>query len=91
MAFDQRRERQEEMSAAVKSIWQEVQDNRKALDSCSLHQFEPPEELKLGDVYTCKNCGGKKRISDISDYIHGYEAAGGNANDIWPGWRKKKS
>lgn len=77
-------------SESVKSIWQEVKDNRKALDSCSLHQFEPPEELKLGAVYICKNCGGKKRLPPIGDYIGGYEAAGGNADDIWPEWRKKK-
>jgi len=77
-------------SANAKSLWKEVKENRRALDSCKKHNFTPPKELKLGEIYTCNNCGGKLRLSDIGDYIRGYEAAGGNCNDIWLDFRKKK-
>lgn len=30
------------------------------------------------------------QITDIGQYIDGYEAHGGNADDIWPGYRATK-
>lgn len=40
----------------IKKIWEDVQNNRKILDSCSFHEFEPcPIKPRK---YICKNCKG---------------------------------
>ena len=37
---------------------------------------------------TCNECGGSMCLTELSGYMAGFEAAGGNANDVWPGWNK---
>lgn len=54
---------------------------------CKRHQFEGKQQPKLGQKYACRNCGVAKDLGVIGNYIQGYEAGGGNANDIWPGYR----
>lgn len=67
-------------------VWQEVKANRAKLNGCKRHHFDGGEIKKLGAKYICRHCGGTEGLSSIGDYIKGYEAAGGNADDIWPGW-----
>jgi len=71
-----------------KNILEEVRANIKIKNSCKLHNITPPEELKLGHVFTCNNCGAKIRTNEIGSYIRGYQAAGGDCNDIYEGWDK---
>lgn len=71
----------------IVDIWNDVKANRKKLASCRAHRFEGGPIEKLGAKYTCSRCGGEETLTRISDYIEGFKAAGGNADDIWPGWR----
>jgi hypothetical protein len=57
------------------------------LHGCSRHRFVPAE-VKVGAYYTCLNCGGQIGAVDLGFYIDGYKAAGGNVNDVFPGWTK---
>ena len=65
------------------------QSNLDKLRSCQRHLFGG-DTLKLGERPTCKNCGGQMQITDIGQYIAGYEAHGGTADDIWPGYHATK-
>lgn len=67
------------------SLLAEVKANQAKRNGCSLHQFDVPEEIKLGQYYYCKNCGWKTRLPEISHYARGYQAAGGNPNEIMKG------
>ena len=71
----------------VLDLWRQVKENHDRLASCQRHRFEPPAELKLGARYHCTVCGGEMRLDAISAYIGGYVSNGGNADDIWPGWK----
>ena len=74
----------------MESILCEVKANHAKKNSCSLHQFDAPPKMKLGQYYFCKNCGWKTRIVEIGHYARGYEAAGGNPDDIMMGIIKSK-
>lgn len=73
--------------ADIDDIWVEVKANHARLKSCAKHQYEGGQIKKLGAKYACKNCGGTRGLEHIGDYIDGYVAAGGNSEDIWPGWK----
>ena len=67
----------------------EIRANQAKLDSCTAHRFDQTEYEKLprlGMKLTCVRCSGTMRTIDIGYYIKGYEAHGGSANDIWPGY-----
>lgn len=66
-------------------IWEQVQANRRTLDGCPRHLFEEAE-VRIGQKLTCKCCAGQMTLTDIGNYIKGYEAAGKDATDIWPAW-----
>ena len=70
----------------AKSLWAEVQANRRALDACPLHKFTETE-VRLGQKLRCEACGGTMSLTDIGNYIRGYKAAGKPASDIWPAYR----
>lgn len=64
-----------------------IRANRKRLDECPKHRFEigePP--YRLGAKATCMHCHGEMELTSIDEYLRGYRAAGGNPNDIVPGW-----
>lgn len=46
------------------------------------------EELRraFNGKIVCFNCGGAMDLIKVSEYVRGYIAAGGNPNDVWPGW-----
>lgn len=68
-------------------LLQQIRENQNKLDNCKRHKFiiEPP--FKLGQKFTCHNCGGTTDGPKMYAYIQGYEAAGGNANDICEEYR----
>lgn len=65
-----------------------IRANQNRLDACPKHFFdigEPP--YKFGMKLTCQNCGGEMDAVKAFVYVQGYEAAGGNANDVIPNFR----
>lgn len=76
--------------ADMRKLWLEVKANSQKLNSCPKHRYHGNEHVKLGMRVTCLECGGQMQTADLASYIRGYEAAGGDANDIWPGWRDRK-
>jgi hypothetical protein len=74
-----------------KSLLAEIRENHRKLDSCDGHNFNIPENPKLNQRLECSKCGGTLRFEAIGYYIRGYVHAGGNADDVWPGWNKDKA
>lgn len=72
----------------ARQLWEEVKANAAALDACKGHRFKD-EDVAPGEKHHCRACGGKMSIGDVMNYIRGYQAAGGDANDVWPGWEKR--
>lgn len=77
-----------------KAIFEAVRANRDKLDACRRHLFEgavPGIEGGVGAMFgrkmECKACGGSMDLIAINHYVRGYEAHGGDGNDILPGWR----
>jgi hypothetical protein len=71
-----------------KQILENVKANRKLLDDCRKHSFIWPSvplmfKLKL----ECSNCGGRMDALEAAQYTRGFEAAGGNPNEIIEGFR----
>lgn len=67
----------------AESLWAEVKENHRKIRECARHRFEAVQVV-LGQRLQCKQCGGTMGLISIGDYIAGYKAAGGDANDIWP-------
>lgn len=73
----------------LKTLWQDAKDNVDRLHGCARHRFDVPfNAVQPGKRFTCLECGGVMNLSDIGTYIRGYVAAGGAADDIWPGWTR---
>lgn len=72
-------------SADAKSLWAEVKENRRKIRGCPRHRFEAMK-IVLGQRIQCQNCNGMMGLIPIGEYIAGYKAAGGDTNDIWPGF-----
>lgn len=72
------------------NIFDKVKANHMKLHACPRHVF-PAGGYVFGQKLTCVACGGEMRAEAISWYIDGYEAAGGSADDVWPGYRKRKT
>lgn len=68
-------------------IWVEVKANNRKLDACVKHRFSGGT-VKIGEKVTCLECGGNMMLVSVRDYIAGYQACGGNADDIWPDYHK---
>jgi hypothetical protein len=75
------------MSIDAKAILAKVQSNRQTLEACPLHKFSATE-VRIGQKLTCDACGGELSLTDIGNYIRGYQAAGKAAADIWPAWAR---
>lgn len=77
----------------AKALLAQIKQNQARLHSCARHQFNPSDFKpgKLNQKFTCIKCGGTLKLSpDITRYIEGYEAAGGDADDIWRNFRIKQ-
>lgn len=77
------------MTLDSKSLWAEVRENNRKIRECQRHRFKHVEAVKLGQKFQCQSCGGTMGLIGIGDYISGYKAAGGDVNDIWPGFEKR--
>lgn len=73
----------------VISLWEEVKENVRRLDGCERHKFDAPL-VKIGEKLTCQNCGGVLSLSDISQYVRGFRAAGGDPELVYPGFFKAR-
>lgn len=62
--------------------------NRNMLNSCPRHSFGQFGVAYLGATLKCHRCGGEMDLVAISHYIRGYEAHGGNGNDILSAWKE---
>jgi hypothetical protein len=69
----------------VLDIWAQVKANQVKLKACTKHRFEGGL-VKIGQQIVCLNCGGKMGLVQAGRYVEGYEAAGGNIDDVWPGY-----
>lgn len=68
-------------------LFAEVKANAERLAACKRHRVElgnPP--YKFGMTVTCIGCGGNMKAVDLFRYVQGFEAAGGNPNDVVPGY-----
>ena len=70
------------------AIMREVRENNRKLDGCTQHRFDGGGVDRMGTKHRCNVCGGQMDLPAIGTYIRGFEAAGGKADDVWPGWRK---
>ena len=68
--------------------------NRDRLNACRRHRFPAAIEgieqgvgAMFGGKSTCERCGGQLSLIELNQYVRGYEAGGGNGNEIIPGWR----
>jgi hypothetical protein len=77
----------------AKAVFQKCRDNRDRLDACPRHFFPLPPStgIQLGVKLECERCGGKLDLVAINYYVRGYEAAGGDGNDIVSGWREPEA
>lgn len=74
------------MTIDAKAIWEEVKANNAKLRSCPRHRF-PAGPVGLGQKHTCLDCGGRIDGVALLNYLAGYEAAGGDPHDVYPGFR----
>lgn len=74
----------------VKQIFEDVKANIAKLLACKRHRFTAGVRPAFGQKLTCQECGGTMGLMSAGEYIRGYEAAGGNADDVWPGYHGDK-
>lgn len=67
-------------------ILEEIKANQSLLDNCKRHHFPTFGDVVLGMKLDCSKCGGRMDAIQAAAYTRGYVAAGGNGNDIIPGW-----
>ena len=73
---------------AFKKLWDQAKANGAKRRACTRHRFDPMTNYQLGQIQVCLNCGCNLRGPDVMFYIEGYEAGGGNADDICLGYRE---
>lgn len=75
------------MTIDSKAIYKRVRINRIRLDACPKHRFDVATfAIKFGAKSTCLECGGEMSVLDVAQYVRGYGAAGGDPNDVLPGF-----
>lgn len=72
-------------------LLEEIKANQHRLDGCKRHRFPtlpPTNEIpfRIGLKLDCINCGGSLDALQAYAYARGYAAAGGDPNDVIPGW-----
>lgn len=78
--------------------WAEAQANVERLNGCPRHHFVMTDEQVVagpgalfGKKLTCHRCNGRMDMLGVNQYVRGYQAAGGNPNDILPGWNDDRT
>lgn len=69
----------------------QIQANNDTLNACPRHFFDfnvegGPAAL-FGKKAVCERCGGRLALTEINQYVRGYEANGGNGNDVVRNWK----
>lgn len=67
-----------------KKLLDKIRANSEKLKGCKRHLFDGGR-IPPGNKYTCMNCGGEIKGTDVLHYVAGYEAAGGEPDDVYPG------
>ena len=70
-----------------RALFEQVKANRPKLDACPKHRFDvgdPP--YRFGAKFTCTNCGGEMDAVQAFRYCQGFKAAGGDPNEVIPGY-----
>ena len=55
----------------MQKIWEEIQENKKKLNSCSFHEFKLNSDQQFNNLYICQNCKGTVRITEKLWYEQG--------------------
>lgn len=81
----------ERMKIDLPVMLEEIRANQNRLDGCKRHHFPtlPPNgeiPVSFALKLDCSNCGGRIDALQAYAYARGYEAAGGDPNEIIPGW-----
>lgn len=66
--------------------------NTAKLEACPVHRFDPEDfkpELPRFKM-TCTTCGGEMEPTDIRQYLLGFVAAGGDPEQVWPGFMEPR-
>jgi hypothetical protein len=78
----------------VRRIAEEVIANHRRRNSCALHYVEkqladnkPPTRT----LFVCKFCKGTFDYGYLGPYLAGYEAAGGDPQQVWPDASPRKT
>lgn len=59
-----------------------------AWNACPKHRFPRlPGNGPLSTRVRCEVCGVERMLVDVVEYVRGYAAAGGDPDDVLPGWR----
>lgn len=70
-----------------KLLLEEIKANQARLDGCKQHHFPTfPERLAFRQKLDCSKCGGSIDALQAYAYTRGFAAAGGDPNEIIPGW-----
>lgn len=79
------------MTYDFKALYNAIRANQLTLDSCARHCFDASaidwDNLQFRQKAKCKRCGGEMLLTEITQYVIGFEAAGNNPNDILEGFR----
>lgn len=82
----------------TKRLMADIEANNAKLNACPRHFFGLTDEdiakgvgYMIGQKVTCQRCGGQLRLTDVNQYVRGFAAAGGNPNDVLPGWNDDTS
>lgn len=81
-----------ELDAWSQMILDEIRENQRRLDGCKRHHFPTIPQVEriptaFGLKLSCSKCGGSIDALQAYAYTRGFAAAGGNPNEIIPGWR----
>jgi len=61
-----------------------IRFNRIKLDCCKQHKFNPVTlPLNPQGKVVCMNCEGYMDLGSANQYMRGFEAAGGDSNEVW--------
>ncbi len=69
----------------MRAIFHAVRSNREKLRNCPAHLFLEP--YQFGKKIRCCKCGGEMHGTDLTSYLEGFKAAGGDPKTVWPEYK----
>lgn len=77
-------------SLEMRRLMEEVRENVRRWQACPKHRFATGAEgVRLGDRVRCEACGVDVSLLDAATYVRGYMAAGGDPEEVFPGWGRR--